>query len=229
MSLFNRKNNNNDTQQQQQQDDDNSIYSNTSSVMSTSSRISKIPNAVKSSMKYLVRRGNKNSKSNNKEVVVIPEQPTAANKLKRHTSTLVHFGNLFNRQTKDKSVMPTSTTSSTLYQKSIDPSLSDIKSKRRNSSVVTLASRFLHTTTNKDSTLQHHDDEISSSKPTVESTITTGSELLESQVEEYLVEEQCDSKSEITYKPKREEPWTRQRAKSCQVKLYMYLYKYTYV
>lgn len=220
MSLFNRKNNNNDTQQQQQ-DDDNSIYSNTSSMMSTSSRMSKIPNAVKSSMKYLVRRSNKNSsKSNNKEVLEQPSSSSTTNKLKRHTSTLVHFGNLFNRQTKDKSVMPTSTTSSTLYQKSIDPSLADIKSKRRNSSVVSLATRFLHTTSNnKDSTLQHHeDDEISSSKPTMESTTTTtGSELLESQVvEEYLVEEQCDSKSEITYKPKREEPWTRQRAKSCQ-------------
>lgn len=160
MSLFNSRKKN--------EQDDESIYSTTSSMFSTSSRMSKIPKAVKSSMKYLIRR-NKSNNSNN------DESESLTTKLKRHTTTLFQ---------RSKENIPTSTASTTLITKS--DSNFNIIPKRRNSSVVNLSF-----------TVDNKQDEL---------------------VDFNTIIEESDSRSEkiIYNKPKREEPWIRQRAKSCQ-------------
>lgn len=180
--------------------DDASIYSTnstTSSMFSTSSRMSKIPNAVKSSVKYLVRR-NKN-RSNETSTT---DHETFSSKLKR---TTINFS-LFSRN-KPQEIIPTSTASSTLFQQQSKDS-EIIKAKRRNS-VVNLASRFL---------VNNNNDKKK------DENVVVGSLLFGKQVDdlEFMVHEEqptteSDSKSEkLSRKPKKEEPWTRQRAKSCQ-------------
>ncbi|KAL9559713.1 hypothetical protein MBANPS3_000283 [Mucor bainieri] len=173
--------------------DDASIYSTnstTSSMFSTSSRLSKIPNAVKSSMKYLVRRSKNRS---NEPATTTADHETFSSKLKR---TTINFS-LFSR--KSPEVIPTSTTSSTLFQqsqRSREASELQKKSARRNSAV----------------NVYKKDSESG----------VVGSLLFGKQVDdlEFMVHEEqavSDSKSEkLSPKPKKEEPWIRQRAKSCQ-------------
>lgn len=178
--------------------DDASIYSinsTTSSMFSTSSRLSKIPSAVKSSMKYLVRRSkNRSSESAAAAAAATSgttDHETFSSKLKR---TTINFS-LFSR--KSPEVIPTSTASSTLFQQSQrSREAGDRKSNRRNSLVNVYR---------KDS-----DNGV------------VGSLLFGKQVDdlEFMVHEEqavSDSKSEkLSPKPKKEEPWIRQRAKSCQ-------------
>lgn len=204
-----------DTKFNNQKRDDESIYSShstTSSMFSTASRMSKIPNAVKSSVKYLVRRKNK----------AIPnetaESETLSSKIKRHTSSSINFGNLFNSSSRNNSkrqteqdIIPTSTTSSTLfgYKQTDDNSINN-KARRRNS-VVNLASRFLYKrdqSTISTTTLGDQDEEEE------EHNIIVYEDQPESDI---FVHHESDSKSEKVIKPKKEEPWVRQRAKSCQV------------
>ena len=181
--------------------DDASIYSTnstTSSMFSTSSRMSKIPNAVKSSVKYLVRR----NKNRSNETSTTTDHETFSSKLKR---TTINFS-LFSRN-KPQEIIPTSTTSSTLFQQQSKDN-ETIKSKRRNS-VVNLASKFL---------VNNNNDKKK------DENVVVGSLLFGKQVDdlEFMVHEEqptteSDSKSEkLSLKPKKEEPWIRQRAKSCQ-------------
>lgn len=181
-----------------QKRDDESIYSTrstSSSMFSTSSRMSKIPNAVKSSVKYLVRRKNK-TKDESEE--------TLAAKLKRHTITNIF--NSRNRRQQDD-IIPTTTSSSTLFGYKNNTDLN--KSKRRNS-VVNLASRFLYKSSIPTSTLQ--EEELPENQ-------NVGELLFGKQVDdlEMFVHHESDSKSEKIIKVKKQEPWVRQRAKSCQV------------
>ncbi|GAN01295.1 hypothetical protein MAM1_0006c00728 [Mucor ambiguus] len=176
--------------------DDASIYSTnstTSSMFSTSSRLSKIPNAVKSSMKYLVRRNKNRSNEATSASTATTDHETFSSKLKR---TTINFS-LFSR--KSPEVIPTSTTSSTLFQqshRSREASEIHKKSARRNSVV---------------NVYKKDNDNV-----------VVGSLLFGKQVDdlEFMVHEEqavSDSKSEkLSPKPKKEEPWIRQRAKSCQ-------------
>lgn len=174
--------------------DDASIYSTnstTSSMFSTSSRLSKIPNAVKSSMKYLVRR-NKNRSNETAAAATATDHETFSSKLKR---TTINFS-LFSR--KSPEVIPTSTASSSLFQQSQrSREASDSKKAARRNSVVNVYKK------DTDS-------------------VVVGSLLFGKQVDdlEFMVHEEqavSDSKSEkLSPKPKKEEPWIRQRAKSCQ-------------
>ncbi|KAI8644499.1 hypothetical protein BD408DRAFT_430459 [Parasitella parasitica] len=176
--------------------DDASIYSTnstTSSMLSTSSRISIIPNAVKSSVKYLMRR-NRN-RSNDDE--------TFSSKLKR---TTINFS-LFSR--KSQEVIPKTTTSSTPFQQQQQPRENGLaKSRRRNSSAINLASRFL----------------VSGSDKKKDESLVVGSLLFGKQVGdlEFMVHQDqtsmagSDSKSEKLLPKLKDEPWTRQRARSCQ-------------
>ncbi|OBZ86749.1 Signal-induced proliferation-associated 1-like protein 1 [Choanephora cucurbitarum] len=142
--------------------DDASIYSTTSttsSVFSTASKISRFPSAVKSSVKYLVRR------NKHKE-----DHESLGSKIKRTTIQL----NPFRKQdTTHHEIIPTPyyTTHTTLQSK---PTIS-----RQNSTKVT-------------------------SRPTDK----------QDDFDFLLLE--SDSKSEKMVAKKREEPWMRQRAKSCQ-------------
>ncbi|CAO0795981.1 unnamed protein product [Mucor circinelloides] len=170
--------------------DDASIYSTnstTSSMFSTSSRLSKIPNAVKSSVKYLVRR----NKNRSNEATSTTDHETFSSKLKR---TTINFS-LFSR--KPQEVLPKSTTSSTLFQHQKSKNASDLIKPNRRNSVVNVYKK---------------DNE----------NVVVGSLLFGKQVDdlEFMVHEEqavSDSKSEkLSPKPKKEEPWIRQRAKSCQ-------------
>ncbi|GAA5794838.1 hypothetical protein HPULCUR_000186 [Helicostylum pulchrum] len=215
-----------DTKFNNQRRDDESIYSShstTSSMFSTASRMSKIPNAVKSSVKYLVRR--KNKAVHNETTTTTTESETLSSKIKRHTSSSINFSNLFNsssrnnnhskRQT-EQDIIPTTTTSSTLfgYKQTDNNSINNNKAKRRNS-VVNLASRFLYKrdqSTISTTTLGDQDEEEEEYEQQQHSII-----VYEDQLESGIfVHHESDSKSEKVIKPKKEEPWVRQRAKSCQ-------------
>lgn len=183
----------------QQKEDAESIYSTrstSSSMFSTSSRLSKIPNAVKSSVKYLVRRKKKDE-----------TEETLGAKLKRHTITNI-FSSRHKRQQDE--IIPTTTSSSTLFGYKSSSDLN--KSKRRNS-VVNLASRFLYKSSVSTSTL----------KEEVPEDQNVGEMLFGKQVDdlEIFVHHESDSKSEKVIKVKKQEPWVRQRAKSCQVNIYL--------
>jgi pyruvate formate-lyase activating enzyme-like uncharacterized protein len=155
-----------------------SIYSTSSSMVSTASRISKIPNAVKSSLKNLVGR-NKNRSNETKT------NESLTSKLKRATFNFSPSSSSSSPPSASaRHIIPTTTASSTL----VNNYTSQSKAKQRRNSVVNLASRFLSNT-------KEHEPIIDEST--------------------YIIHE-SDSKSENIIK-KKEEPWTRQRAKSCQV------------
>ncbi|KAI9345430.1 hypothetical protein BD770DRAFT_185872 [Pilaira anomala] len=185
-----------DTKLHKPKRDDASIYSNrsnTSSMFSTSSRMSKIPNAVKSSVKFLVRR-----KKEEETTSIEPIKTTT----KRHTT--LNFGNLFHSRHKHQ------------IKEQEEPTtilVDDIKSKRRNS-VVNLASRLIYNkrevilnkNLSNEALVEEEEDEEGLEHIVYEDT---------SDFDDF-VHHESDSKSEKIIKPKKEEPWVRQRAKSCQ-------------
>ncbi|KAI8354006.1 hypothetical protein BD560DRAFT_214447 [Blakeslea trispora] len=180
--------------------DDASIYSHkstTSSVFSTASRISRIPSAVKSSVKYLVRRNK--SKHHDDTFLSQIDHESLGSKIKRST---INF-NPFRKNHQDTThltheIIPNTTISSSLYT-----------SANSNSSNTTLSSTS-------------HYSQLSS-KPTRQNSIARVASRLSSKSEKvphHLDNEKegvsTNSKSEKMAAKKREEPWMRQRAKSCQ-------------
>ncbi|KAI7879201.1 uncharacterized protein EV154DRAFT_524673 [Mucor mucedo] len=191
-------------QPQKGRGDDESIYSTrsaSSSMFSTSSRMSRIPNAVKTSVKNFVRRKNKDESTE--------ESLTA--KLKRHTITNI-FNSRHNKrqiqQQEQEEIIPTTTSSSTLFGYHHKNTNDLAKAKRRNS-VVNLASRFLYKSSVSTSSLKEEE--------APEDPKNLGESLFGKQVDDLtFVHHESDSKSEKVIKVKKQEPWVRQRAKSCQ-------------
>jgi hypothetical protein len=196
--------------------DDESIHSTrstTSSMFSTSSRMSRIPNAVKSSLKQLVRRNGGGGE-------------TLSSKLKRHTSTSINFSHLLSRNNnKQDIIVPTSTASSTLFgyhNKQVEE-----KSKRRNSVVNLVPSRFLYKRNDSSGSITSNLNQlkVEQEEEEEEEEEDVGKLLFGKQVDdlEFFIseEQQSDSKSEKVFQTKKEEPWIRQRAKSCQVTGYI--------
>lgn len=211
MSIYKKRNSHDsacDESIQQGRGDDESIYSTrstSSSMFSTSSRMSRIPNAVKTSVKNFVRR-------KNKEETTTEESLSA--KLKRHTITNIfnsrHTKRQQQQEQKQDEIIPTTTSSSTLF--GYHKNSSDLAKAKRRNSVVNLASRFLYKASVSTSTLK--EEELVEDQQNV-----VGEMLFGKQVQDLdmFVHHESDSKSEKVLKVKKQEPWVRQRAKSCQV------------
>lgn len=251
MDSNNKNRSSSDEQHEEQQQeyyykDNDSIYSTTSSMFSTSSRMGRITGGVKSSLKNLVRRSHRPSTSSNSE------DSLTKSTTKRPS---INFSHLLSRNNKREVttttpnegavILPTSTTSSTLfgYNKTTSSSdssslLSFTKQKRRNS-VVNLASRFLNSSSSshskKNSGLStivadqqqlslKEEEEVEEPKGDTVGKLLFGKQVNDLEFfvhhEDQLLE--SDSKSEKVLSIKKEEPWIRQRAKSVQVSLLLW-------
>jgi hypothetical protein len=209
--------------------DNESIYSTTSissSIFSTSSRLSKIPSAVKSSfssVKHLIRSSKKNRNSNNNNTHILPpfdleasagDNSSSGTRTKRQNPTAFLFSR---RQTDNNSSVVTITQEQQQQQQQISSNdfTSGKKQPTRHGSVVNLANRLIRRDHNK-STIPNDQSYIS--RPSPSSPLTLPPLDLDGGNNDLSPVSDTKSERMPTKEQWQDQPWMRQRAKSCQVK-----------